>query len=119
MECGHLCGCSAMALLSWALCWALGSTGAEQQDWGSGGEQEDVFKIHHLHPFPFGSPRNSKASGFVQLAEQSHDPSESEIIKEGKLGAYVGSGGEEEDLELVRWVKPLVLAEIRQRRSLI
>lgn len=54
---------------------------------GSGGEQEEVFNIHHLHPFLFGSPRISKASGFVQLAEQFHDPSESEIIKGGKLRA--------------------------------
>lgn len=61
--------------------------GVERQDWDSGGEEENIVKIHHLHPFPFGSPRSSKVSGFVQLAEQSHDPSESEIIKGGKLGA--------------------------------
>lgn len=81
------CLCGPVALLSWALCWALGSMGGERQDWGSSGEQEDSFKIHHLHPFPFGSPRRSKAFGFVQLAEQSHDPTESEIIKGGKLKA--------------------------------
>lgn len=27
MGCGHLCLCSDMALLSWVLCWALGSMG--------------------------------------------------------------------------------------------
>lgn len=34
--CEHLCLCSAMALPSWALCWALGSTGGEQQWWRAG-----------------------------------------------------------------------------------
>ena len=53
----------------------------------NGGEWEDVVKIHHLHPFSFGSPHSSKASGLVQSAEQPHDPSESEIINGGKLGS--------------------------------
>lgn len=77
MECGHLSVLSAVALLSRAP--REGSSGA--------GEPGGVPRIPQLHPSPSGCPPSSKASGFVQLAEQSRDPSESEIIEGGKLGA--------------------------------
>lgn len=52
---------------------------------GRAGEKGGVPQISQLHPSP------SRASGFVQLAEQSRDPSESEII-EGKTRGLSGIG---------------------------
>lgn len=107
MECGHLSVLSAVALLSRAP--REGSSGA--------GEPGGVPRIPQLHPSPSGCPPSSKASGFVQLAEQSRDPSESEIIEGENSGL---KRDREEERRIWSWsdgLSHLYRLRLRQKES--
>lgn len=91
--------------------------GGEQQGWaGQEGREESLRSPSCIHPH-LGARPAAKASGFVQLAEQSRDPSESEIIQ-GENSGLKWDG--EEERRICGWsdgLSHLYRLRLRQKES--